>query len=206
MIYFSIFGFYDLNLVENNTNLITLSHLHQNISRLTNNGKNSVFWPPSCTYDVMTYVTWQRQDDVTYTKMCLPSLVTDTMRLFVRLESSKKLQGKNARGVVPPGRPRVKATMKFGTELHMEVHNKLVLNGICRCSGDEDIQDGVRQPFWRILPFIKCLTLIEQRWYLEKTSQFRSWMTEFLQISLTILRNKIFKMAPDSHNPLLYFS
>ena len=33
--------------------------------------------------------------------MCLPSLVTDTMRRFLRLESSKKLQGKNARGVVP---------------------------------------------------------------------------------------------------------
>ena len=33
--------------------------------------------------------------------MCLPSLVTDTMRRFLRLESSKKLQGKNARGMVP---------------------------------------------------------------------------------------------------------
>ena len=100
VIYFTIFGFYDLNYVENNTNLITSSHLHQKLSILTNNGKNSVFWPPSCTFDVMTYVTWQRQDDVTYAKMCLPSLVTDTMRQFLRLESSKKLQGKNARGVV----------------------------------------------------------------------------------------------------------
>ena len=111
VIYFTIFGFYDLNYVENNTNLITLSHLHQKLSRLTNNGKNCVFWPPSCTFDVMTYVTWQRQDDDTYVKMCLPSLVTDTKRQFLRLESSKKLQGKNARGVVstpPPGRPRVK--------------------------------------------------------------------------------------------------
>ena len=96
VIYFSICGFFDLNLVENDTNLITLSHLHQKISRLTNNGKNSVFWPPLCTYDVMTYVTWQRQDDVTYVKMCLPSLETDTMRRFPPLESSKKLQGKNA--------------------------------------------------------------------------------------------------------------
>ena len=43
VIYFSIFGFYNLDFVENNTNLITLSHLHQKISRLTNNGKNSVF-------------------------------------------------------------------------------------------------------------------------------------------------------------------
>ena len=41
--YFIIFGFYDLDLVENDTNLITLLHLHQKISRLTNNGKNSVF-------------------------------------------------------------------------------------------------------------------------------------------------------------------
>ena len=98
MTYFSIFGFYDLDLVKNDTNLITLSHLHQKLSRLANNGKNSVFWPPSCTYDVMTYVTWQRQDDVTYAKMCLPSRVSDTMRRFSPLESSKKLQGKNARG------------------------------------------------------------------------------------------------------------
>ena len=100
VIYFNIFEFYDLNYVENDTNCVTLSHLHQKISRLTNNGKNGEFWPPSCTFDVMTYVMWQRQDDVTYVKMCLPSLVTDTMRRFLRLESSKKLQGKNARGVV----------------------------------------------------------------------------------------------------------
>ena len=99
--YFNIFGFCDLNYVENNTNFITLSHLHQKLSRLTNNCKNSVFWPPSCTYDVMTYVTWQRQDDVTYVKMFIPSLVTDTLRRFLRLESSKKLQGKNARGWYP---------------------------------------------------------------------------------------------------------
>ena len=65
VIYFSIFGFYDLNFVENDTNLITLSHLHQKISRLTNNGKNSVFLPLWCTFAVMTYVTWQHQDDDT---------------------------------------------------------------------------------------------------------------------------------------------
>ena len=40
---FNIFEFCDLDLVENDTNLIVLSHLHQKISRLTNNGKNSVF-------------------------------------------------------------------------------------------------------------------------------------------------------------------
>ena len=94
----NIFEFCDLDSVENDTNLIVLSHLHQKISQLTNNGKNSVFWPPSWTYDVMTYVTWQRQDDVTYAKMCLPSLVTDMMRRFLWLESSKKLQGKKRQG------------------------------------------------------------------------------------------------------------
>ena len=30
--YFSIFGFYDLNLVENDTNLITLSHLASKVT------------------------------------------------------------------------------------------------------------------------------------------------------------------------------
>ena len=43
VIYFNIFEFYDLDLVENGTNLIALSYLHQKISRLTNNGKNSAF-------------------------------------------------------------------------------------------------------------------------------------------------------------------
>ena len=43
VIYFSIFELYNLNYVENNTNLIDLSHLHQKISRLTNNDKNSAF-------------------------------------------------------------------------------------------------------------------------------------------------------------------
>ena len=42
-IYFNIFGFYDLNYFENDTKLNTLSHLHQRLSRLTSNGKNSVF-------------------------------------------------------------------------------------------------------------------------------------------------------------------
>ena len=128
--YFSIFGFHDLNLVENDTNLITLSHLHQKLSRLTNNGNNSVFWPPSCTYDVMTYVTWQRQEDDTYAKMYLPSRVTDTMRLFSPLESSKKLHGKNARGMVPtpPGRSRIK--LAFG-ELEWLCWCTI---GHCRCN------------------------------------------------------------------------
>ena len=70
----------------------------------------------------MTYVTWQRQDDVTYAKMCLPSLVTDTMSRFLQLESSKKLQGKNARGgwypPPPPGRSRVKITLNTFTYVY----------------------------------------------------------------------------------------
>ena len=37
VIYFTIFGFFDLYYVENDTNFITLSHLHQKLSRLTNN-------------------------------------------------------------------------------------------------------------------------------------------------------------------------
>ena len=67
----------------------------------------------------MTYVTWQRQDDVTYVKMCLPSLVTDTMRRFLQLESSKKLQGKNAQGggIHPPGRPRVNVLFKISNQI-----------------------------------------------------------------------------------------
>jgi hypothetical protein len=48
----------------------------------------------------MTYVTWQRQDDVTYAKMCLSSLVTDTMRRFSHF--CEKVTGKNTRGWYPP--------------------------------------------------------------------------------------------------------
>ena len=40
------------------------------------------------------------------------------------------------------------AKLKFGTELHIEVHNGCVLARICGCCADKDIQDGVRQPFW----------------------------------------------------------
>ena len=43
VIYFNIFGFYNLNYIENDTNFITLSHLHQKLSRLTNNGKTVYF-------------------------------------------------------------------------------------------------------------------------------------------------------------------
>ena len=72
VIYFNIFEFHNLIYVENDTNLVALSHLHQKIYRLTINGKNSAFWPPSWTFDVMTYVTWQRKDNVTYAKNVSP--------------------------------------------------------------------------------------------------------------------------------------
>ena len=49
------------------------------------------------------------EDDVTYVKMCLSSLVTDTMRRFLRLESQKSYNGKTPGGWYPShGRPRVK--------------------------------------------------------------------------------------------------
>ena len=66
--------------------------------------------------------------------------------------------------------------LKFSTELHMEVYNGCVLTRICICCTDKDVQDGVRQPFWIILPFIKCSFFMKQRWNLAKTSQFRSWI------------------------------
>ena len=45
VIYFNsfFFKFYDLNLVENDTNPIALLHLHQKISRSTNNGETMHF-------------------------------------------------------------------------------------------------------------------------------------------------------------------
>ena len=55
---------------------------HQPCCLITSTSENISInkqWWKQCiltTYDVMTYVTWQRQDDVTYAKMCLTSLVT----------------------------------------------------------------------------------------------------------------------------------
>ena len=101
VIYFNIFEFYDLNYVENGTNLIDLSHLDQKISRLTNNGKNSAFWPPSWTFDDMTYVTWQRQDDVTYAQnvSSIPSNIYDEAIFAIGI--IKKVTGEKRQGVVP---------------------------------------------------------------------------------------------------------
>ena len=65
--------------------------------------------------DVMIYVTWQRQDGVTYVRMCLPFLVTDTMSRwgdFCNWNHQKSCRGKTPEawrgGIHPHGRPRVK--------------------------------------------------------------------------------------------------
>ena len=100
---------------------------------------------------------------------------------------------------------RLKMVLQSWNLAHMEVYNGRVLARICSCCADEDIQDGIGQPFWIILSFIKSSFFMKQRWNLAKTSQFRSGMTQFLQISLTTSRNKIFKMASDNHNLLSYF-
>ena len=39
------------------------------------------------------------------------------------------------------------AKLKFGTDLHMKVHNVPVLARICICCVDKDIQDGVQPHF-----------------------------------------------------------
>ena len=99
----TIFGFYDHNYVENDNNLI-FYHIYFNshLDVQINNGKNCVFWPPLCTFDVLTYVTWQRQDDVTYADMCLPSIGTDTYdeAIFRNLnqQNKKVTEGKTPEG------------------------------------------------------------------------------------------------------------
>ena len=66
------------------------------------------------------YERRRASDDVTYVKMCLSSLVTDTLRLFLRLESFKKSYRGETLGscINPPplpGRPRVNVFFcKFG--------------------------------------------------------------------------------------------
>ena len=62
--YFNIFGFYDLNYVENDTNFITLSHLHQKLSRLTNNGKKQ------CILTTVMYIWRHDMCHVTASRWC----------------------------------------------------------------------------------------------------------------------------------------
>ena len=100
MIYFSIFGFYDLNLVENDTNIITLLHLHQKISRLTNNGKQ-------CILTTVMYIWRHDICHVTALRWChicqnvspIPSNKYDEAISAVGI--IKKVTGENVRGVVP---------------------------------------------------------------------------------------------------------
>ena len=63
----------------------------------------------------------------------------------------------------------------LGKELHIAVHNVCVLARIGSCCADKDIQDGVRQPFWIILLFIKSTDFIIGKKNSAQTFQERSW-------------------------------
>ena len=82
---------------------------------------------------------------------------------------------------------------------------------MCTCQ-DLYLLRGQRYSRWRPAAILnnsfinKIFIFHETEMKFGKTSQFRSWMTQFLQISLTTSRNKIFKMASDNHNLLSYFS
>ena len=54
----------------------------------------TLFFRLSWTFDTMTYMVEKCQDDVTYVKMFLPSLVTEIMGQFFVFGTSEKLQGK----------------------------------------------------------------------------------------------------------------
>ena len=88
--------------VENDTNCTTFSHPHQTISRLTNNGKNRAFWPPSCTFDVlrMCHVTASRWCDI-WSK-CVSNFNSNINdeAIFV-IGIIKKVTGEKCQGVVP---------------------------------------------------------------------------------------------------------
>ena len=47
--------------------------------------------------------------------------------------------------------------LKFGTDLHMKIHNVYVLARICSCCVDKDIHDGVQPPFSIIVFFQKII-------------------------------------------------
>ena len=57
----------------------------------------------------MTYVTCQRQDDVTYAKMCLPIPSNRYDEAIFAIGIIKKVTGEKRQGggIHPPGRPRV---------------------------------------------------------------------------------------------------
>ena len=111
VIYFNIFGFYDLNYVENDTNFITLSHLHQKLSRLTNNGKKQ------CILTTVMYIWRHDICHVTASRWChicqnvSPISSNRYAEAIFVIGIIKKVTGEKHQGGVvstPPGRPRVK--------------------------------------------------------------------------------------------------
>ena len=98
-------------LLTNDTNRITLSHLHQKISRLTNNGKNSVFWPTSCTFDVMTCHVKASWCHICQNVSPIPS--NRYAEAIFAIGIIKKVTGEKRQGggIHPPGRPRVKESI-----------------------------------------------------------------------------------------------
>ena len=109
------------------------------------------------------HVTWQRQDDVTYAKMCLPSLVTDTMRRFLRLESSKKLQGKKRQGVVPLGVRELRPTHIYNvtfcsTQLYYRQNQQNQQNFVMTSKNRNNC------PHCRCIGIVCCLFAIRTFW------------------------------------------
>ena len=89
--------------------------------------------------------------------------------------------------------------LKFGTELHMEVYNGCILARICSyCVG----QHIFKMASGSILnnSFIHKIFIFHETMmkFGDRFSQFRSWMTQFLPISLATWEMLIFKMASEA--------
>ena len=97
------------------------------------------------------------------------------------------------------------AKLKFGTDLHMEVHNVPVLAKICICCADKDIQDGVQPPFLKIVFVIKSLFFsVEMKFgnYLRIKVPNECSFSRICKFAMT----KIFKMASSRHLKKLFLS
>ena len=109
VIYFNIFEFYDLDLVENDTNLIALSHLHQKISRLTNNGKNCFL---ATVMDIwrhdICHVTASRWCHICQNVSPIPSNRYDEAIFAIGIIKKVTGEKRHGGGTHPPRRPRVK--------------------------------------------------------------------------------------------------
>ena len=147
VIYSNIFEFYDLNYVENDTNLIALSHLHQKISRLTNSSKNSVFWPPSWTFHVMTcHVTASRWCHICQNVSPIPS--NRYHEAIFAIGIIKKVTGKNARGVATtPPSPGVRG-LNLNCKYRVNWPISAVWGGFCT-AGSRDVMKKKTSPNWR---------------------------------------------------------